>query len=361
MFRPLLRYLRKNPMSWLLFSLPLALGAELFHWGASWVFVFAVVGIIPLAGYIGEATEVLAISSGPRVGGLLNATLGNAAELIITLTAIRAGLLDLVKASITGSILGNLLLVLGFAMIAGGAKHGIQTFNRRQASNNSILLILAVFALVVPSVFSQTNILKSDFRIEEMSLGVALVMIAIYILGIVFSLRNNRSPLTYSPKGEKSVSPHWSNTQALLVLALATAGVVWLSELLVGSVNAVVSQWGLSEFFLGIILIPIVGNAAEHIVAVQVAIKNQMELSVEIAVSSSLQIALLVSPLLVFISLLMKHPLNLVFNTFELTALGAGVLIAAMVSQDGESNWLEGAALVGVYLILGISFFILPV
>ncbi len=354
-------YLNHNPLNILLISIPLALIVELLNFGAVWVFIISVVGIIPLAGLIGESTEVLAARSSPRVGGLLNATLGNAAELIITLTAIRAGLLDLVKASITGSILGNLLLVLGFAMVTGGAKHGLQTFNRRQSSNNAVLLTLAVLALIIPSVLSSFIHPDSNIRIEEMSLGVAVIMVSLYVLGILFSLRNNRSPLGYASTNEIIKPLRWTNLQAFFILAVATLGVVWLSELLVGSIDAVVNGWGLSEFFLGIILIPIIGNASEHIVAVQAAIHNKMELSVEIAVSSSLQIALFVAPILVFVSLLMKHPLNLVFNTFELLALGAGVLIAALVSSDGESNWLEGAALIGVYLILGVCFFLLPV
>jgi Ca2+:H+ antiporter len=360
MARTFFHHLRQNPLRILLLCFPLALIAVWAQWGAGWIFSLSALGVIPLASYIGDATEELAAFTGPKIGGLINATLGNAAELIITLTAIRAGLLDLVKASITGSILGNLLLVLGFAMLAGGLKNGIQTFNRRQSGNNAILLTLVVLALVIPSIFSQSIGPQSDIRIEEMSLGVAVIMIVLYVLGLVFSLKYNHTAITYPAPAQHGSHPkkQWAN--ALVVLALATGGVVWMSELLVGAVDAVVIHWGLSEFFLGIILIPIVGNTAEHMVAVQVAIRNQMELSVEVAVSSSLQVALFVAPVLVFVSLGMGHPLNLVFNTFELTALGAGVLIAALVSADGESSWLEGAALLGVYLILSLAFFMLP-
>ena len=352
-------FLRKKPLNIMLLILPLALCGQLLGWSATWIFLLAAAGVVPLAGLIGEATEALSDYTGPKVGGLLNATLGNAAELIITLVAIKAGLLDLVKASITGSILGNLLMVMGFSMVLGGIKNGEQRFDRRQAGNNAILLILVVIALVIPSLFSHSIGPENDPGVEKMSLGVAGVMIVLYGLGIFYSLRVSKSPLSYDSDGPHR-KPSLSIPVALTVLALTTGGVVWLSEMLVGSVEAVVSGLGLSEFFLGIILIPIIGNVAEHLVAVQVAIRNQMELSIEIALSSSLQIALFVAPLLVFVSLAMGHPLTLVFNQLELIALIAAVLVAALVSADGESNWLEGAALLAVYTILGIGFFLLP-
>jgi Ca2+:H+ antiporter len=355
----LIAYIKENPLSVLLIGFPLTLLAEWGHWGAIWVFVFSAVGVIPLAGYIGEATESLAVVTGPRVGGLLNATLGNAAELIITLVAVRAGLLDLVKASITGSILGNLLLVMGFSMLVGGLKHGLQTFDRRQSGNHATLLTLSVLALVIPSLFGHSIGDEGSPKVEILSLGVAAIMVILYAVGLVYSLKHSRSPMTYPAPTPTKAEPAWSLRKALVILVLATLGVVWLSELLVGAVEPAVKTLGVSEFFLGIILIPIVGNVAEHLVAVRVAQRNNMELSVEIAVSSSLQVALFVAPILVFISLLMGHPLTLIFNTFELLALGSGVLIACLVAVDGESNWLEGAALLGVYTILGISFFLL--
>jgi Ca2+:H+ antiporter len=355
------RILRKKPLNLLLALLPVALLAELTHWPPIWIFVLSAVGVIPLAGLIGEATEILADYTGPKIGGLLNATLGNAAELIITLVAIRAGLLELVKASITGSILGNLLLVMGAAMVLGGAKNGVQRFDRRQAGNNAILLILVIIAMVIPSMFGHSIGPETSAPVEALSLGVAGVMIVLYALGLVYTLRVPSSPLGYEAEPAKPKhKPALSMATALILLALATAGVVWLSEMLVGAVESVTAELGLSEFFLGIILIPIVGNVAEHLVAVQVARRNQMDLSIEIAVSSSLQIALFVAPLLVFVSLAMGHPLTLIFNQFELLALIAAVMIAALVSSDGESNWLEGAALLAVYLILGIGFFLLP-
>jgi Ca2+:H+ antiporter len=357
------QYLRAHPLSFLMVALPLALIARYTGWSSFLAFLFSAIGVIPLAGYIGEATEALAEHTGPKIGGLLNATLGNAAELIITLVAIRAGLLELVKASITGSILGNLLLVMGMSMAFGGAKHGLQRFDRRQSGNHAILLTLAVLAMAIPSVFSHSIGPETSVEVEALSLGVSAVMIVLYGLGLYYSLTRTspreESPVTVEP-GPGMTKVGWSIRFSVLVLAFATFGVVVLSELLVGAVESVVQGLGLSEFFLGIILIPIVGNVAEHLVAVQVAIRNQMELSVEIAISSSLQVALFVAPLLVFISLLMGNPLTLIFNPFELIALGAGVLVAALVSNDGESNWLEGATLLAVYLILGIAFFLLP-
>lgn len=356
----ILAYIKRKPLTILMLAFLFAIIAEWLHWGMIWVFALSALGVIPLAGYIGEATEVLAVYTGPKIGGLLNATLGNAAELIITLFAINAGLLELVKASITGSILGNLLLVMGFAMVAGGLKNGIQHFDRRQISNHSILLLLAVVALIIPSLFYPTIGDPNSMKVEVMSIGVAVVMIILYILGLIYSLRAAKSPLTISPIEAKHVAPHWSKKKALIILGLATLGVVVASELLVGAVEGVVSEFGISEFFLGIILIPIIGNVAEHLVAVTVAYRNQMELSVEIAVSSSLQIALFVAPLLVFISLIMGNPLTLIFNIYELIALSTSILITVLVAMDGESNWLEGAALLAVYFILGISFFMMP-
>lgn len=357
----LLKHLRREPLDILILALPLALLAEITGWGELWIFILSALGIVPMARYIGSATEALAVYTGPRVGGLLNATLGNAAELIITIVAIRAGLLELVKASITGSILGNLLFVLGMSMVLGGMKNGVQSFNRRQTSNNAILLALAVVGLLIPSLLSASIGSEDSPRVEAFSLGVAAIMIVLYALGLLFSFKTTDSPLVSEASAAVEEHPGWSLRTAIIILALATIGVAYLSELLVGAVEPVVADLGVSEFFLGVILIPIIGNIAEHLVAVKVAMGNQMDLSVEISLASSLQIALFVAPVLVFISLLMGHPLQLIFNQFELLALVAGVLIAALVSADGESNWLEGAELLAVYLILGLAFYLLPV
>ena len=357
----LITYLRAKPLSLLVLALPLAVLAELGHWGEVWVFGLSALAVVPLASYIGEGTEVLAARTNPRIGGLLNATLGNAAELIITIFAIREGLLELVKASITGSILGNLLLVLGASMVVGGVRHGVQTFDRRQASRNAILLVLAVLALLIPSILNHFTDAPEDIRVESLSLGVAAVMILLYILALVYSFKAEGTPLAHSQAELPVHGPGWSVRKALIVLALATGGVVIASELLVGAVEPVVEALGVSEFFLGIILIPLIGNVAEHLVAVQVAARNHMELSVEIAIASSLQIALVVAPVLVFISLLFGNPLQLIFNEVEVLALAAGVLITALVSEDGESNWLEGAELLAIYVMLALAFFLLPV
>jgi Ca2+:H+ antiporter len=356
-------FVRKNPLGVLLVALPFAILANLLHWSPVVVFALSAIAIIPLAGYIGAATEVLAVYTSPRIGGLLNATLGNAAELIITITAIRAGYLELVKASITGSILGNLLLVLGMSMLFGGLRHGVQTFNRKQASTNSIMLVLSVVILLIPSLLSQYigNVTTPEPKVETLSIGVATVMIILYGLGLFYSYKVVGGPEIGEEAGDKMVSKSWSLKVALLILGLSTLGVVYLSEALVGAIEPVVKALGLSEFFIGLIFIPIIGNVAEHIVAVQMAMKNKMTLSVEIAIASSLQIALFVAPLLVFISLLIGNPLTLVFNPLELIALIAGVLIAALVSADGESNWLEGAELLAIYIILALTFFLMPV
>lgn len=356
------RYIRKDPVIILIIAIPLAVLAAYGHWGQLWVFFFSAIGVIPMANLIGKSTEALATYTGPRVGGLLNATLGNAAELIITIFAIREGLLELVKASIIGSILGNLLLVMGMSMLLGGLRNGWQSFDRRHAMNNAILLTLSVIALVIPSLLSHYIGPDDSLEVEALSLGVAGIMIVLYGLGLVFSFKGLSRPVETPHKElpDAHHAPGWSLRTSLIVLGLSTVGVAYLSELLVGSVEPVVLQLGISEFFLGIILIPLIGNVAEHLVAVQVAIENKMDLSVEISLASSLQIALFVAPVLVFVSLLIGNPLTLIFNQFELIAFIASVLIAALVASDGESNWLEGAELLAIYLILALAFFLIP-
>lgn len=359
----LMQFIRRDPIALLILAIPLAIGAEYYHWGEIWVFCLSALGVIPMAHYIGESTEALASYTGPRLGGLLNATLGNAAELIITIFAIREGLLALVLASITGSILGNLLLVLGMSMVVGGARNGRQKFDQRQASNNAILLVLAVIALAIPSMLSHYIGPDTSPEVEALSLGVATIMILLYGLGVFYSYWSKGGPVKDPLVGSsvETIHARWSLRTALIVLLGSTIGVAILSEMLVGAVDPVVESLGISQFFLGIILIPLIGNVAEHLVAVQVAAQNKMDLSVEISVASSLQIALFVAPVLVFISLILGNPMQLIFNLFELLALIAGVLIAALVSADGESNWLEGAELLAIYAILSLAFYLLPV
>jgi len=340
----------------LLVFVPVGLASKYLGGPALLTFATAALGVVPLAGIIGEATENLAARTGPRVGGFLNATLGNGAEFIITFFAIRAGLLDLVKASITGSIIGNLLLVMGLSILVGGLRNGRQRFDRVRAGLDATMLILAIIALGVPSLFSHAIEAVNHDAVEYLSLGVAVAMMVVYGLGLLYSFTVAAPLARPTAHGEAT----WSVKKALSALALATVFIAWLSEVLVGAVEPVVSSLGWTEFFLGIVIIPIVGNVAEHLVAVQVALKDEMDLSLEISIGSSLQIALFVAPVLVFVSLLMGNPLTLVFDQFELIALAAAALIAALVALDGESNWMEGVQLLVVYIILGLAFFFLP-
>jgi Ca2+:H+ antiporter len=340
---------------------PAAVIARLANADPVIVFILSALGLIPLAKLIGDATEELAIYTGPKLGGLLNATLGNAAELIITIFALQAGLLELVRASITGSIIGNLLLVLGLSVLLGGWKHGLQNFDRRTASINATLLVLAVVALAIPSLFDRVLVERPESELL-FSEGVALILIVLYGLTILYSFTAKTDPHASDvahATGEVAEvhTARWTLRFTIAMLVAATVGTAVASETLIGAVEPVVQSLGLTEFFLGIIIIPLVGNIAEHLVAVQVAVKNKMELSLAVSLGSSLQIALFVAPVLVFISLLFNNRLLLVFNEFELIALFGTSLIAALIALDGESNWLEGALLTIVYIILAVSFF----
>lgn len=350
----------RNPINYLI---PLTLVAVILNYlsaSPAWILIISGLAIVPMAGLIGESTEAIAALSSPRLSGLLNATFGNAAELIITIVAIREGLLELVKASITGSIIGNLLIVLGLSMLMGGVRNGVQQFDRQKASNDSILLMLSVTALAIPSLFTLSSQGINNFNdVEILSLGVSGLMIVLYVLGLYYGLRVQAGPLTRKSAEPVVHHPGWSMRFAIGMLVFATIGIVILSEILVGQVEATIESLGISEFFLGIILVPIIGNVAEHLVAISVAIKDRMSLSVEIAVGSSLQIALFVAPVLVFLSLAIGNPLTLVFNPFEMIALFGAVLITAFVANDGEANWLEGAVLVALYLMLALAFFLL--
>jgi Ca2+:H+ antiporter len=282
--------------------------------------------------------------------------LGNAAELIITIFAIREGLLELVLASITGSIIGNILLVLGLSLLLGGLRNGVQRFNRSEAGLSATMMTLAIIALLIPSIFGHAIEIEDHAAVEWLSLGVAVVMIGIYVLSLVYSFSSASSRRLATGHAVTT----WSVRRAVVTLAAATIFVAWLSQILVSAVEPVVESLGITEFFLGVILIPLVGNVAEHLVAVQAAWKNNMDLSLAISFGSSMQIALFVAPLLIFLSLAMGHPLTFLFNQFELLALVAAVGIAGLISLDGESNWLEGAQLLTVYLILALAFFFLP-
>jgi len=342
----------------LLGFIPLAILAEIFHWPPTVVFFASALGIVPLAGLLGKGTEELALQVGPRLGGLLNATLGNAAELIISLFAIRAGLVELVKASITGSIIGNILLVLGLSLLLGGLKNGVQSFNRAEAGMSATMMTLSVIALAIPAVFRHAIEATRHAAVEYLSLGVAGVMIGIYLLSLIYSLFS-KTVIPVTPATEER--PTWRVSTAVVVLIVATAFIAWLSEILVAAVEPVIGSLGVTEFFLGIVIIPLVGNVAEHLVGVQTAVKNKMTLSLAISLGSSMQVALFVGPLLVFVSLAMGNPMTLIFNPFELAALAASAAIAALISLDGESNWLEGAQLLAVYVIVALAFFFLPI
>lgn len=343
----------------LLLFLPVALLAHFAGINEIFVFAASALAIIPLAKILGEATEVVAEKSGPRIGGLLNATFGNAAELIITLAAIRAGQMQLVLASITGSILGNLLLVLGFAMLFGGLKNGRQVFDRRQVDTDATMTVLALISMSVPSIFSLY--IPNAGLVEELSLASAGAMLILYMLFILYTLRSCASEECTPVTARDALPVHsWSTSKASAIMGLSMIGIALMSELLVASVEAVTDTLGLTPFFVGIIIVPIIGNVAEHLVAVQAARQNKMDLSLSISLGSSLQIALFVMPVLVFVSLLLNNPLTLQFNLLELIALTAASMISALVSLDGESNWLEGAMLLAVYGILGMAFFFLP-
>jgi Ca2+:H+ antiporter len=346
----------------LLIFVPIAIILELAHANPTAIFITSALGIVPLAGILGEATDALAHRVGARVGALLNATFGNAAELIITIVAIRAGLLEVVKASITGSIIGNVLLVLGLSLLLGGLRHGFQTFSRRGAAVNVTMMTIAIIGLLIPAIFAQAIEPRNHAAVEYLSIGVAIALMLAYVLSVIFSFR---LPIeeTHAMPGEATTTEHvtWSVTRSLAVLAVSVIAIAALSEILVGALEPLVREQGLTELFVGIIVVPIIGNAAEHLVAVEMALKNKMELALGIALGSSLQIALFVAPLLVFVSLIAGNPMSLVFNPFELAALFAAVLIAAFIAFDGESNWLEGAQLLIVYAILALAFFYLPV
>lgn len=341
----------------MLLLVPLALFLEYSHTGGpTAVFVVSALALIPLAGLLGRATEDAAVYTGPKIGALLNATLGNAAELIITIIALREGLIEVVKASIAGSIIGNILVVLGLSLFLGGLNNGTQFFDAKTAGTNATMMALAVVALTIPAVFAlgPAEMRPSEQNISFISDGLAIILIVVYGLYILFSLRQ-QSPEAETREGHSA--PTMKLRTALGLMAVSTIGVVFMSEVLVGSIEPAAEQWGLSALFIGVMLIPLVGNIAEHIVAVQVAVQNKMDLSLGIAIGSGLQIALFVTPVLVGVSILLGHPMTLVFNSYELAGLIGAALIAVLISVDGESNWLEGAQLIALYLMLGIAFF----
>ncbi len=359
MFTEVRRYVFGRHLNWLLLLVPVLLALEFIHAGAVWLFIVSSLAIVPLAGILGDATEEVAARMGPAGGGLLSGTLGNATELIIALLALRAGEVEVVKASITGSILGNLLLVFGLSVLLGGLGRERQKFEPTHAGVNTSMLMLAVVGLVMPAVFDLVVYHSLDPNpplIQKLSLGTAAVLIVTYFASFLFSFKTHKHLFTH----EQHHHTEMSRRTAILLLVAATLLIAWTSEVLVGQIEEASKALGLTKFFVGMIVVAVVGNAAEHSAAVFAARKNQMDLSLTIAVGSSVQIALLVAPVLVFASYLFGPPMSLVFNGFEIAAVLLSVLVISQISSDGETNWFEGVQLVAVYLILAIAFFFVP-
>lgn len=323
------------------------------------VFVVSALGILGLAFLVGIATERLGALTGPQVGGILNATFGNVAELIIAFFALAAGQLEIVKASITGSVIGNLLFVLGASLLFGGLRNGTQTFNPKVAALDGTLLVLSVIGLFIPATFAASGPREPSApgHIEE-SVLVSVVLFVLYFINLLYRFRHPQEFLgTEEP--EEHGGPPWSAPVALGVLGATAVLLAVLSEALVGSIEPFIEAFHLTPFFVGVILIPIIGNLAEHLVAVQLAFKNRVDFAMAVSIGSSLQVALFVAPVLVFLGLVVGQPMDLVFAPLEVAAVAVAALIAALIALDGESNWLEGSLLVGVYLILAVSFFYL--
>ena len=353
----------------LVIFIPAAIVLQYAGASATLIFFTAALGVIPTAALMGRATEELAARSGPGIGGLLNVTFGNAPELIIALIALNAGLQEVVKASIAGSIIGNVLLVLGASMFLGGLGRDEQKFSARAASAQTSMLFLAIAAIVMPAVYELVSggglpapnavIIDYGSSVETLSIVVAAVMLAAYAGGLIFSLRTHKRIFNPDPSDTAAISESWSIRKSVIALAIAGVAVAGMSEILVGSIEETAHRFGISEFFIGAIIVAIVGNAAEHWVAVLAARKGQMNLAVNISIGSSAQIALFVAPVLILASHLMgPHPMALVFNGFELAALVLSALIAGQVTQDGRSTWFEGLQLLAVYVIIAFSFFI---
>jgi Ca2+:H+ antiporter len=349
--------------------IPAAVALELAHASPTLIFIVAALGIVPTAALMGLATEELAARSGPGIGGLLNVTFGNAPELIIAMFALGEGLQEVVKASIVGSIIGNVLLVLGASMLVGGLRYQRQTFSAAAASAQSTMLMLAAAALVMPAIFElvegkglpspTAELVEYGSTVEDLSLAVAIVLMSTYVAGLFFSLRTHRDLFNPPYAEEHEEGFGWSVRRSILMLLIAGLTVGLMSEILVGSISEASEAIGLSEFFVGVIVVAVVGNAAEHWVAILVAYKNKMDLAVNIAIGSAAQIALFVAPVLVIASFFVgPSPLALVFNGFELGAVLMAILVANIVTYDGESNWFEGVQLLALYAILGTAFFV---
>jgi Ca2+:H+ antiporter len=349
----------------LLLTVPVAIALNFMHGDLVWLFIVSCLAVLPLAAGIGVSTEHLAQRMGPTYGALFNATFGNFAEMIIAIFAIRAGLPGVVRASVTGSILGNLLFVAGLSMLVGGWKRETQKFNALSAESQAGQLILAVAAILVPALFFRNAIRAHHGElIHQVSIGTSVILIVVYALGLFFTFKTHKTKLTAIANDEDaptSTAEHWSNTKSLIVLFVSSVLMGVVAEGLVHAVDAVGKRWGMNEVFLGFVVLAIVGNAAEHSTAVLLAMKNQMDTALNISMQSSVQIALFVTPLLVFLSYPLGHPLDLIFTPFEILAVGLGVAIFAYLVMDGETNWYEGVQLLAVYAIIAVALYFLPV
>ncbi len=349
---------RLHPLDVLLLGAPIAVLAKALGWGDVVLFFSSGLAIVPLARYIGMATEELAGHVGPAAGGLLNATFGNATELIIAFFALRAGLYEVVKASLVGSILGNVLAVLGLSFLMGGWKRERQRFNSVAARAGGAQLAVAAGALLVPAVLAAAAPIKHSAMLN-LSLVTSAVLLATYAAGLIFSLRTH-AHLFSAEQEEEMHGARWSVRKAVLVLLVATVAVAGLSELLVSGVEGVTRQLGWSEVFVGVVVVALLGNAAEHASAVTAAQRDDMDLALSIALGSATQIALLVAPVLVFVGAVTGHSIDLLFDTFEVAAVVIGVGLVNLVASDGESTWLEGAQLLASYAIMAAAFFVYP-
>lgn len=343
----------------LVIALPLATASHFLFPGTN-TFVLCCVALIPLARLMGEATEVIAHKLGSGWGGLMNASFGNAAELIIAIAALNAGQTEVVKASITGAILGNILLVLGMSIVAGGYKREKQTFNTTAALSGASMMFLAVVAMTIPDLFHVSLGDAALPKMHALSVGISIVLLFIYVLSLIFALRTHTHLYAAESDGDEADLPPWSQKRAMLTLLAATVGVVLMAEFLVKSIEPAIESFGFTHTFIGVIVIAIIGNAAEHSTAILMAMKNKMDLAYNIAFESSKQIALFVAPLLVLISIPLGHPLSLEFSHMEVVGMGVAVGAATLIGLDGESNWLEGVMLLGVYAILAVAFFFIP-
>ncbi len=339
-------------------GVPLVIAGTFFQWSAVLMFFLCCLSIVALAGYIGRATESLAIISGPRIGGLLNATFGNAVELIISIFTLKAGLIGIVLASLTGAVLGNLLLVLGLSFFMGGLKFERQNFSIQDAKYNSGLLIFAVIvAFVIPEVFSQS---LNDRATFQLSVGISVVLIALYLAGLLFKLVTHRGVFGASDQSKEVTEvAEWTKKKSFFILLLSTAAVAFVSERLVHTFETIGQIFGWTELFIGVIIVAIIGNAAEHFSAITLAMKNKIEVSVEIAIGSTLQIAMFVAPILVLVSFFMPERMALVFTLPELVTMITATFLVVNLCHDGESNWFEGVVLLAAYIIMGIGFFLL--